>query len=729
MLVPCFTSYHPQMEAKYTPSILLAFIACWAFCLTTAPKQGEMHTVHSNTTSPVALCQRFAHLFNLRRPGVSTPVNKLFSSFKPKDPTHLVSFTQHALNPAFRLGPEHKQQALQEKYHLLALQNANPHDKLTQIQQLLPMGLNYGSIGAENVYNKDIVLQYDISHCGIYYGEIHSTSRNCSGLGVYFGTAFPHIYVGNWSCDFKHGYGVTLMVSESGFIAEGYEWRLGMAIKRWNLPTSLKNACVALDKCTFLGIKTLVELLRLCPRFPTVEGPPEDTRELLENNAIYRIELAEGDGRHLEILDGKTDSGVSLVPIVSLDNCRRAKFVCKSKGNNRYYFMPFHNSCDQLVPSSKEAGEGTNIVQQLDSPYTMHVWKVEKNNSDSLSIKFEATGLYWEASEKGKFDVHLAHKKSTRLQRFVFIKQSNTADTFRLPAAPLKEGQEYVIKNNHYSTYLSRKDDGASDNTPIISDTFSKDSTYNHMIWKAIQGSIDAKANPNIWQFQATGITSPKNIDVYAGSKQPGGKLVLYKAHSGANQQFELIPISENSRTFQLRVVNSGLCLRCYCSNGVAQEKCNVANTGQHFTFYESSKMAMLVDSKEYMIEAKHNSKLLSHNNKKVYLERVKSKGKVGEKQIFVAKHHGDDVYSFHPKALPNQALGMKAKKKTISLLPASTPSTKWGLEKSGDLFYRLKNMSTNNYMLAGKKGFRFLPGKKTEGNDHEFSFKAVSND
>ncbi len=79
------------MEAKYTPSVLLAFIACWAVCLAAAPKQEEMHTVHSNTTSPVALCQRFAHIFNLRRPGMSKPVNKLFSSFKPKDPTHLVS--------------------------------------------------------------------------------------------------------------------------------------------------------------------------------------------------------------------------------------------------------------------------------------------------------------------------------------------------------------------------------------------------------------------------------------------------------------------------------------------------------------------------------------------------------------------------------------------------------------------------------------------------------------
>ncbi len=44
------------------------------------------------------------------------------------------------------------------------------------------------------------------------------------------------------------------------------------------------------------------------------------------------------------------------------------------------------------------------------------------------------------------------------------------------------------------------------------------------MIWKATQGSIDAKQNPNIWQFQATELPL-QNIDVYAGSKQPVWKI------------------------------------------------------------------------------------------------------------------------------------------------------------------------------------------------------------
>ncbi len=148
-------------------------------------------------------------------------------------------------------------------------------------------------------------------------------------------------------------------------------------------------------------------------RFPTVEGPPEDTRELLENNAIYRIELAEGDGRHLEFLVGKTDSGVSWYQLSRWITLAKESSSARAKETTDIISYPFTTAVTNWFPVQRKQEKERILFSNWIVPYTMHVWKVEKNNSDSLSLKFEATGLYWEASEKGKFDVHLAHKKST----------------------------------------------------------------------------------------------------------------------------------------------------------------------------------------------------------------------------------------------------------------------------------------------------------------------------
>ncbi len=109
-------------------------------------------------------------------------------------------------------------------------------------------------------------------------------------LEFYFGTAFFHIYIGNWSQGFKHGFGINVKVCSGGFVSEGYEWKLGVPERKWILPSGMSKVVAAFDKCTFQGMQTMLEALKRCPRSKVIEKPDLNNKELLENNAVYRIE-------------------------------------------------------------------------------------------------------------------------------------------------------------------------------------------------------------------------------------------------------------------------------------------------------------------------------------------------------------------------------------------------------------------------------------------------------
>ena len=617
-----------------------------------------------------------------------------------KQPKVTFDKVQQALEPSGTTSKNVLQQQHQVNFHVEVLKAQNPNDKIDEIIPLIPPQMIPGN--ELEVYHKHLKLTSTLisDSIGVYLGEA-SKEMTFRGLGVYFFKILPGIYVGNWSRGFKHGFGFNLRTCGRGFIAEGYEWEQGVPIFKWKMPTKLIQAIKRLDKCSFRGVYTLFDLLKLVPRSKLLETPEINNTELLNEDDEYSIHVVE-DGRHLEIFAGKKDVNISLIPNSEKEDVAHGRFSITALGSNKYVLFPSHNLCYALAPHSDNATEGTTVVQM---PYTANdpkfTWIVSKSTSDSITIKHEQSGLVMTSSAPGEFSISLSKYRNDPLQHFSFKKYLPPSLSSKESCSVIESGKIYLIRSVGENIYLVRDGRNVANGTKLGGAALVHEDSYNHHLFKTVNDNQIANTQDELWILEAVGISEKRVFGVPDFNKNPGIQMVLWNSDNGLNQRFTIVPVPDHVGNFMIGCPINKLFLKTSCSGKVTQEVVDEKNKDFWYQFYEANQSAELMDGKTYTIRSRNISGYVTVDGGNTSLKNTSEKTSAMK---FIVKHLGKNVYIFKSVSFPNKALGFESDKSPLSVMDYNEQNEKihWHVLKPPvDEFYRLESVSTGYYLTS----------------------------
>ena len=259
-----------------------------------------------------------------------------------------------------------------------------------------------------------------------YKGEVNKDGKR-AGLGLVIEKPFFNITLGNFSQGWKHGFSIEVTINCKGFLQyQGYEWYQGVCRGKRMIPVAVMTILEALQqKAGCIDAHAILEKACLAiPRSKILESPEPPCSDFLEDATTYRIKLHEKMHPMFVYKAGNYD-GCSIVCGSTPPMDSSQEFIARRIKKNVSSFFPRHQPCKALDVDSESGKIQAKAVQNTYDPTKKsQMWKIVKNNDESLSFANEASGHFLTVNPKG-FDTYLRPMDQSDSRKF-FTEQVQT---------------------------------------------------------------------------------------------------------------------------------------------------------------------------------------------------------------------------------------------------------------------------------------------------------------
>ena len=525
-----------------------------------------------------------------------------------------------------------------------------------QQQDMSPISLNHPGypLSGSTPKFESISESNDIYY---YKGEANKFGQ-WAGKGYIMHKIFFGIYIGNLSLGHKHGFGINVTFDCTGKLKfRGYEWYQGKCMGKRQIPDKVFEILNSIKQgpgCLDLH-QILEKACHTLPRSAVLERSDPRENNYLEDACVYRIRTFE-TRKPLSIYQGGGYEGCAVIQGADQGGSVFEQFIAKRIQPNIFAFFPSSHPCKALDANDGKAQIQSKVVlHTYDRTKKTQMWRLIKNNDDSLSLINEESGLYLSADKKS-FDLYLRPVQTGEEQRFMFDESRIGARDNNRETEEISKDSLYSIRNVMYGKYFDIDSGKKENGTKLLA--------WNghggeNQIFKFIKG-----AN-NTYYIQPS-FTSGSVLNVHIDLSSPSEDNLTITIHSKkGNLNNQLWKVKRMNGYCLFESAFNNLCIEQTCDSTIKMRPCDVLNKAQWFALESTQKKPRLHDGQVYYIklrkepnyiEIDHAGKLNSSLQKGYLAKSVQ--------QRFRLKYFGDDVYTLIPLYNETYAVGIKDESK-----------------------------------------------------------------
>ena len=484
-----------------------------------------------------------------------------------------------------------------------------------------------------------------------YKGEINKDGQR-AGLGLIIEKPFFNIVLGNFSRGWKHGFSINVTINCSGILQyEGYEWYQGVCRGKRMIPPAVMNILETLEqRAGCIEAHAILEKACLAiPRSKILEAPEPPCADFLEDAATYRIKLHE-KMHPIFVYQAGTHEGCSIVygAIPTSDSCQ--EFIARRVDKNVFSFFPRHQPCKALDADCEAAKiQAKVVINTYDARKKTQMWKIIKNNDESLSFANEASGYFLTTNPSG-FETYLRPMDQSDGQKF-FAEQIQTPGN--LPGVGIGQvvpDSLYSICNVLYGKYmhtLNSKDDFSR----VVAEDARDGNSQVYRARKSVDGLM----------YMESVHTMGSVLNIHTDERNKVSFLTIHaKKDKYKNQLWKIESLDGKSFTFKSALDDR--CIEQTCDGQYKMVACDAKNPAQCFVLEVTKKKSTLQDGKIYRIRLRRDAAYLQAKNSFTpgSLIVADKLNKEAANQKFLVRFFGNDVYSLIPTGKETMAVGIK---------------------------------------------------------------------